>query len=198
MDIDINPAVDGQGWLIARNTLVTDTRLARIAAMYTHAETDDPAVLNWVNRLIAEGRTDWLMLVGPVGTGKTHAAIAALRMAVRVPRTVVWQLATAAQMLDDFRPSGLDDADARYLRSDILVIDDLTMVKTNTEWAIEQLYRVINDRRINGRLTIITTNEPPVRLKELLNEQIVSRIVQSCDVIVLTGADRRRATEESP
>ena len=97
------------------------------------------------------------------------------------------------QMLEDFRPGGLDDADSRYLHSDLLILDDLTMVKTNTEWAIEQIYRVIDDRRRNCRVTILTSNEPPHRLKELLNEQIVSRIVERCAVIVLNGVDRRRA-----
>jgi len=190
-DMDINPASNRNAWLIERNIQVTDTRLARIAAMYAEAETDHPAVLEWIGQH-QRGHLGWLLLAGPVGTGKTHAAVAALRQAVRVPRTYVWQLATCSQMLDDFRPGGPDDADARYLRSDLLIIDDIAMVKANTEWAIEQIYRVGDDRRRNFRPTIITSNEPPAGLKTVLNEQIVSRIVQDCTVVAMTGTDRRR------
>lgn len=196
-DIGINPATDRDGWLIERNKCITDQRLSRIAAHYADATTDHPEILKWVTRINPSNPRDdwdeWLLLVGPVGTGKTHAAIAALRLAVQVPGTVVWHLATCSQMLEDFRPGGTDDAEARYLRSDILIIDDLTMVKTNSEWAVEQIYRVINERRNNGRITVLTSNAPPMQLKELLNEQIVSRIVQRCTVIALTGADRRRS-----
>lgn len=191
-NVNINPATDRDGWLIERNQRVTTARLNRIAAAYAAAETDDPAVLSWVERVHGLQGSEWLLLTGPVGTGKTHAAVAALRRLVEVPKTVVWHMATCSEMLDDFRPGGPDDADARYLRSDLLIIDDIAMVKANTEWAIEQIFRVIDDRRRNGRITVITSNEPPKRLKELLNEQIVSRIVQSCTVIALTGEDRRR------
>lgn len=196
-DIDINPAINRGGWLIERNIQVTDLRLARIAEMYANAETDNQHVINWARLFWGNKQVPWLLLTGPVGTGKTHAAIAALRLAVQVPRTVVWTFATCSQMLDDFRPGGPDDADAKYLRSDLLIIDDIAMVKANTEWAIEQAYRVIDDRRRNHRPTIITSNELPAKLKELLNEQIVSRIVQDCVAVAVTGADRRRTPKES-
>ncbi len=192
-DTKINPATDRDGWLIERNRRVTTARLSRIAADYASATTENPDVLSWVQRVHGIQGSEWLLITGPVGTGKTHAAIAALRLLIDVPKTVVWNLATCSQMLEDFRPGGQDDADARYLRSDLLIIDDIAMVKANTEWAIEQIFRVIDDRRRNGRITVITSNEPPMRLKNLLNEQIVSRIVQRCTVIALTGEDRRRA-----
>lgn len=192
-EMDVNPATNRNGWLIARNRRVAHDRLTRIAGMYADATTDNQQVLDWAERWRNGERDRWLFLGGFVGTGKTHAAVAALRLAVEVPRTVVWHLATCAQMLEDFRPGGLDEADAVYLRSDLLIIDDIAMVKANTEWAIEQIYRVIDDRRRNGRATIITSNEAPAKLKTLLNEQIVSRIGQSCAVLALVGDDRRRA-----
>lgn len=180
-------------WRITRNAYVTDIRIARIAEMYALADTDHPDVKAWA----ASWRRDphaspWLLLVGPVGTGKTHAAIAALRRAVLVPRTVTWEFATCAQMLADMRPGGPDDAEDRYMGCNLLIIDDIAMVKANTEWAVEQLYRVIDTRRRSNRATVITSNDAPARLKEQLNEQIVSRIVQNCTAVVLNGADRRR------
>ncbi|HEY1394966.1 ATP-binding protein [Roseateles sp.] len=196
MDLGISPT--DTNWRIARNAYVTDLRIARIAEMYALAETELADVKAWAKAWRADpSRCPWLLLVGPVGTGKTHAAIAALRRAVLVPRTVRWEFATCAQMLDDLRPGGPDDADERYMRCDLLLIDDIAMVKANTEWAIEQIYRVIDTRRRNNRTTVITSNDVPARLKELLNEQIVSRIAQNCTLVALVGDDRRRAPKEA-
>jgi DNA replication protein DnaC len=196
MDLGISPT--DTNWRIARNAYVTDLRIARIAEMYALAETEQADVKAWAKAWRADpARCPWLLLVGPVGTGKTHAAIAALRRAVLVPRTVRWEFATCAQMLDDLRPGGPDDADERYMRCDLLLIDDIAMVKANTEWAIEQIYRVIDTRRRNNRTTVITSNDVPAKLRELLNEQIVSRIAQNCTLVALVGDDRRRAPKEA-
>ncbi len=196
MDLDISPT--DADWRIARNAYVTDLRIARIAEMYALAETDNPDVKAWAKAWRKDPvRCPWLLLVGPVGTGKTHAAIAGLRRAVLVPRTVRWEFTTCAQMLEDLRPGGPEDADERYMTCDLLLIDDIAMVKANTEWAIEQLYRVIDTRRRNNRTTVITSNDVPARLKELLNEQIVSRIAQNCTLVALVGADRRRQPKEA-
>lgn len=193
MNLDVSPSASPDTWRITRNAYVTDLRIARIAEMYALADTDLAEVRAWAKAWRTDpGRCPWLLLVGPVGTGKTHAAVAALRRAVLVPRTVKWEFATCAQMLEDFRPNGLPDADERYLKADLLIIDDIAMVKANTEWAIEQIYRVIDTRRRNNRTTVITSNDVPAKLRELLNEQIVSRIAQSCTLVALVGDDRRR------
>jgi DNA replication protein DnaC len=185
--------MDAPDWRITRNAYVTDLRIARIAEMYALADTDQPDVRAWAKAWRTDPRTcPWLLLVGPVGTGKTHAAIAALRRAVLVPRAVRWEFTTCAQMLEDLRPGGPDDADDRYLTADLLIIDDIAMVKANTEWAVEQIYRVIDTRRRCHRATVITSNDAPAKLGELLNEQIVSRIAQNCTLVALVGDDRRR------
>lgn len=190
--------MDAPDWRIERNAYVTDLRIARIAEMYALADTDNADVRAWAKAWRTDPhRCPWLLLVGPVGTGKTHAAIAALRRAVLVPRAVAWEFTTCAQMLEDLRPNGPDDADDRFMRADLLIIDDIAMVKANTEWAVEQIYRVIDTRRRSNRTTVITSNEVPARLKDQLNEQIVSRIVQNCTAVALVGADRRRMPQEA-
>lgn len=192
-DIDINPRTDPDGWRAARNAMVCDAKLTRIAEMYATAVTDHETVLGWIESFRADPtRCPWLLLVGPVGTGKTHNAIAAIRQAVQVSRTVTWEFATCSQLLDDLRPGGPEDAEDRYARCNLLVIDDIAMVKANSEWAIETLYRIIDSRRRSSRPVIVTSNLPPRDLTALLNEQIVSRIAQSCTVVALTGADLRR------
>lgn len=197
-DIEINPRTDPDGWRAARNAMVCDAKLARIAEMYAGAETDEADVQAWIQAWRRDPhRCPWLLLVGPVGTGKTHSAVAAIRQAVRVPRAVTWEFATCSQLLDDLRPGGPDDAEDRYMRCDLLVIDDIAMVKTNSEWAIETLYRIIDYRRRSNRPVIVTSNLPPRELSTVLNEQIVSRIAQSCTVVALTGADRRRQRAEA-
>jgi IstB-like ATP binding protein len=190
---DVDPSEDRDGFLIARNVSVTAARLARIADGYTEATTDNPQIAQWVSLWRDHpGSTPWLYLFGTVGTGKTWAVIAALREAVKVPRTVVWEFVTFSALLESRRPKPDQVDSCRYERCDLLVIDDLSMVKSNSEWAIEELWRVIDYRRRNDLTTILTGNLPPANLSAEFNEQIMSRIAQACIVVSMVGDDRRR------
>jgi hypothetical protein len=183
---------DRTGFLVARNVAVTDARLERIAAGYADATTDEPQVAEWLEAWLADPHSaPWLYLCGPVGVGKTHAAIAAVREAVQVPRAVVWELVTFSALLESRRP-GADQVEAsKYERADLLVIDDLGMVKASSEWAIEELWRLIDYRRRNQLCTIVTANLAPGKLTSDFNEAIVSRIAQDCILVAMRGTDRR-------
>jgi len=190
--IPADASVNRAGFLIARNVAVTAARLARIADGYTDATTDNPQVAEWVRLWQADqNAAPWLYLFGSVGVGKTHAAVAALREAVQVPRTVAWDLVTFSALLESRRPSAAQVDGCRYERADLLIVDDLGMVKTNSEWAIEELWRVVDYRRRNRLATILTANVPPKLLSGDFSEQIVSRIAQSCIVVAMRGDDRR-------
>jgi DNA replication protein DnaC len=78
-----------------------------------------------------------------------------------------------------------------YSSNPVLILDDLGSERP-TEWVREKLNMIINFRNIRGLKTIYTSNFAPEELQNRLDERITSRILQQCEVIHLTGADRRR------
>lgn len=147
-----------------------------------------------------EGRN--LLLLGPVGTGKTHAAVAAARVLYFGKKEVVafWPV---VELLDGLRPEGREGALQEAMTAPVLILDDLGAEKP-TEWTAERLYAVVNRRWLEQRPTIATSNLPATRktapkdhegptLDEALGPRMFSRLVGSGAVIVrLSGPDRRR------
>jgi DNA replication protein DnaC len=154
--------------------------------------------------------TDWvkdpagrnLLFLGPVGTGKTHAAVAAARVRYfsNNERPRFWPV---VELLDALRPGGSEDAMEEAMHARLLILDDLGAEKP-TEWTAERMYAVINRRWMNENVTIATSNLPATRksapndytdatLDEVLGPRMFSRLVGSGAVIIrLSGPDRRR------
>ena len=81
----------------------------------------------------------------------------------------------------------------RYLNVDILFIDDLGTELRNPLITINYLYHVINERKINKRPTIITSNLDLYDLRDYYDERISSRIIdkQSSICLSIQGEDLR-------
>ena len=77
-----------------------------------------------------------------------------------------------------------------YSNIDILLLDDLGAEKV-TEWSLQTLYIILNERYENEKTTIITSNYSLEKLKEFVGERIVSRIAEMCLLTNLAGKDRR-------
>lgn len=132
-----------------------------------------------------------LLFFGPVGVGKSRAAIAACRPAHdRGLDVAFWP---TADLLDAMRPSDgrtLDVASVADL--DRLILDDVG-VERPTDWTAERLDAVINRRWMDDLPTVATTNLEPEDLERRLGERTFSRLVGGSVVIRLSGADRRRS-----
>lgn len=145
-----------------------------------------------------------LLLWGPVGVGKTHAAVAACRPA-HFQRSQEVSFKPVVELLDELRNQGelgaCTLAEARDV--DVLVLDDLGGEKP-TDWTAERLYAVLNRRWLEERPVVGTTNLPltdkvapegytgPV-LEDVLGARTFSRLVGNGAVVLpLGGPDRRR------
>lgn len=177
-------------WRRARADALCDREFPR---RYVTARADSPKVLAWAAQYLANPReARSLLLAGPVGTGKTYQAFGALRIAAAKART--WEATTYADFAAALRPGGRDpEGDLRRFRTcELLLLDDLGAAKSS-EWVEEVGYRLINDRYQDMRPAVFTTNLPLSELREGLGDRIASRLVETCDIVTLTGPDRRRA-----
>jgi DNA replication protein DnaC len=79
----------------------------------------------------------------------------------------------------------------RLTSVDLLHIDDLGAEKSS-EWVLEQLYALINERYEARRPILVTTNLDQAELEQQIGERTVSRLVEICgDPLPLFGDDRR-------
>jgi DNA replication protein DnaC len=152
-----------------------------------------------------------LYLAGQVGTGKTHAAWAAVTAWCVTtgtmphsgePATSDWPshgriapnviFTRMTDLLDDLRPGEYSTQRIRDCqRALLLAIDDIGAEKPS-EWTQERFYSVIDHRYANQLPLIVTSNLPPAKLAEQVGERSASRLAEMCEVVAMTGTDRRR------
>ena len=145
-----------------------------------------------------------LLLMGPVGTGKTHRAVAALNAVLKDKAPVVrgrfadfTSLVLEIQMTFDGSGSSRELL-APLIATDLLVLDELGAGKTSP-WVMDLLYYLVNSRYVAGRVTIFTTNysDFPKKageesLTDRVSARIRSRLYEMCDRLELRGLDYRR------
>lgn len=131
-----------------------------------------------------------LVLSGPVGTGKTHAAVAAARVLFDLGAQV--RFLPVVEMLDLLRPGGPDGAMAALCDVDVLVLDDVGTERP-TDWTAERMYSLINRRWLEQLPTVATSNLEPGELRAALGERMFSRLVDAAVGVRLVGPDRRLA-----
>lgn len=145
------------------------------------------AVRGWV---ATNGPRPNLVFLGPVGVGKTYAAIAACRDDHRAGLEV--RFLPVVELLDQLRPGGPESAFSELCEVDRLIIDDLGHERP-TDWTAERLEAVVNRRWLEQRPTIATTNLEPEALQAGMGGRTYSRLVRSGAVVVrITGDDRRK------
>jgi DNA replication protein DnaC len=144
---------------------------------------------------LAAGRGLWLM--GDVGTGKTTLAMLVSKAALEAGRSVaIYSLPKLLARLR--RTYDAERGEQSYLEFferltavDLLHIDDLGAEK-RSDWVLEQLYALINERYEAGRSIVVTTNLDQAELEEQIGARSVSRLVEICgDPLPLFGDDRR-------
>jgi DNA replication protein DnaC len=141
------------------------------------------------------GRGLWLM--GDTGTGKTTLAMLVSKAALAAGRSVAIyslpKLLARIRRTYDAEP-GQDSYLALFeqLTSvDLLHIDDLGAEK-RSDWVLEQLYALVNERYEAQRSILVTTNLDEAALEEQIGPRTVSRLVEICgDPLPLFGEDRR-------
>jgi DNA replication protein DnaC len=144
-----------------------------------------------VCRSYAEAPVAWLVLAGPSGCGKTHlaAAIAGrqIELGVEVFFTVV------PDLLDHLRATYAPGSDVTYdelfesvRNAPLLILDDLG-TQSETSWAQEKMFQVLNHRFNSELPTVITTNHPVDELEERLRARLKNK--ESARIIEVQDRD---------
>lgn len=138
----------------------------------------------------------WFYIYGPNGTGKTTLAMAA---AIRLTDLVKSVFAIPSYQLMDAMRSRKDEDRAIFERAescDVLIVDDFGKEASNTAYASERLFAIIDSRDKADKATIITSNYLLSEIAKKITEgavgvAIASRLAGNCKQVPLEGEDRR-------
>lgn len=136
-----------------------------------------------------------LLLLGQVGSGKTHLAAAAANYLLAHGRRVLFLV--VPDFLDELRNSFSGaEAETQSLleaakRTEVLILDDLGSHNL-TDWTKSVLFSILNYRLNEGLVTIATANLNLAAMQELLGERSMSRLLTLCEpCLLMTPTDLR-------
>lgn len=215
-------------------------KAARIPARYEHCTLSDFATdFSGAHRSLAAARLaagrfveeyplekTGLLLIGPIGAGKTHLAVGIIQELIRskgVPCRFCDYRELLKEIQNSYNPS-VQTTELEILRpvfeAEVLVLDELGAVKP-TEWVWDTVSHILNSRYNEKKTTIITTNFPNLPPGELqagrggsqaesarnavrsetlgdrITERMRSRVHEMCRVVQLEGADFRQRVQSA-
>jgi DNA replication protein DnaC len=145
--------------------------------------------------LVTEGKS--AIFSGPSGTGKSHLCIAIAYRAIQhgYEARFVGADALIGELSRAATKGRLDAALGPYLHPHVLIIDELGYLSHAAD-AANVLYRVINERYLQRRSMLLTTNKPLAALGDVVHdgdlaEAILDRLLERGVHFALRGRSYR-------
>ena len=159
-----------------------------------------------------------LLLIGPIGVGKTHLAVGIVRELIQ-QKGVACLFYDYRELLKEIQNSYNPSVNATELgilrpvfEAEVLVLDELGAAKPS-EWVWDTVSLIINTRYNDKRTTIITTNYPDavessegdavrragreLTLGDRIGERMRSRLHEMCKIINMQGSDFRQRVQSA-
>lgn len=170
------------------------------------------AAVEFVKDYTAGKKPKGLVIVGPVGSGKTFLAAAIIHdvimsmpvsrenqirglrgIAIGTPDAMFY---STVELYNDMRHEQSKYADDAVdvinavKRKPLIVLDDIGAEKPS-EWTRERLYEIVDYRYRNELPTIVTSNIFGETLKEFLSERIHDRLKADCNMAIIETESQR-------
>ena len=143
-----------------------------------------------------ERSSENLLFCGGCGLGKTYLSSAIANALIKKGVDVLYVSSNALFPILEDMHFGRDVTErATYIikkinECDLLILDDLGS-EFVTQFTCAELFRIINNRLLNGSKMIISTNLNRCKLSELYTQRIASRISGSFSLFEFFGSDIR-------
>ena len=163
---------------------------------------------SYSEKLINGAEKKGLILVGNNGVGKTYLACSIANECIKNGISVTY--GTLINLLAEIRDSynannNISEIEIMklYEKVELLIIDDLGKEKPS-EWGLEKIFTIINNRYENNLPVIITTNYNQKSLIERLSlngeietvKSIISRLYEMCYLVKIDDVDHRIKTKK--
>ncbi len=155
-----------------------------------------------------------LLLVGPIGVGKTHLAVGVLKelIASKGIPCLFYDYRELLKEIQNSYNASVQTTELEVLRpvfdAEVLALDELGAVKP-TEWVWDTVSHILNTRYNDKRATLITTNFPDEpaaavagprgssfqreeTLGDRIGERMRSRLHEMCRTVPMQGEDFRK------
>lgn len=151
----------------------------------------------------ASTRGTGIIFYGSYGVGKTHLACSIANELIKLQKSVIF--GSTIKLFGIIKKSYNNEIEAdeskiisEFVNCDVLIIDDLGKEKPS-EWVLEKLYYIINERYEHNKPIIITTNFSENQLIEIFTvgknkssiEAIISRLKEICLFVEIFDNDYR-------
>ena len=167
-----------------------DGSLSQIASAKKYVET-------WKERKV---NNDGLLLWGDVGTGKTfYAACIANALIEQGTSVLMTNFSKILNQLSGMFSEDKNNFIASMMQYSLLIIDDFG-IERNTEYALEQVYNIIDERYKTKLPLIVTTNLSLSTLKnpeDTAHKRIYDRVLAMCVPVKFVGENHRAKDAES-
>lgn len=166
-------------------------------------------------RRLSTGKGGGVVLIGSVGTGKTHLLTALAKAYEQeeegefdensvykiTQRCRVVEFWPILDLVSDLRAEirhGDCMISERCRKCDLLILDDFGEERS-TDFVLEELERIIDTRYRNLKPIAVSTNLKPAQIAQKYGERAISRWAESCEIVELGGDDYRmkKVTEVS-
>lgn len=161
-----------------------------IPPKFRNIEPDEPQ-----RKLIVLHKDKSCFITGKVGRGKTVLMSGMVKELLRESKRIKWIIYSdfILGLQSSYRNEAIDPYDmiseiAKY--QGILCVDDMGAEKL-TDFVRQTTYHIINFREQYTLQTLITSNFSLAEIDEQIDSRVSSRIAGMCEIIELTGEDKR-------